>query len=237
MNFNDLAKTFWHDGYLVLPDFFAPKLMDKLQQIILQNYGEAPDFSHNQEFLEKSATEVVPWFPQREGVTQFDEVDRNAQLMKLSQAILGDGWKSLYCMAMYSKPGSKGQAWHQDCPPDDAKQFNLNRLVYTMDINEETGGQVVIMPGSHKRGLLSVGQVDEDFSEQVVLTPNKGTLVILHGHCWHRVLPISRSYRVSTNYRAMPKDTPEAITDICVYRNMRYQFSTNQVLEDRLLSQ
>ena len=66
-----------------------------------------------------------------------------------------------------------------------------------------------------------------------MLTPRKGTLVLIHGHAWHRVLPIKNQHRVSTNFRAMPADTPDDITDICVYRNMRYQFSSGRVLEER----
>jgi hypothetical protein len=73
---------------------------------------------------------------------------------------------------------------------------------------------------------LSYGDPVGEFDDQVVLRPKKGTLVLLHGHTWHRVLPITGSYRFSTNYRSAPKDTPDDITDICVYRNMRYRFST-----------
>jgi hypothetical protein len=78
----------------------------------------------------------------------------------LSDAILSDGWYRQYCMVMFSKQGSLGQAWH-------------------------------------------------------------------------RVLPITGPFRVSTNYRAAPAGTPEDITDICVYRNMRYRFSTASVIEER----
>ena len=73
-----------------------------------------------------------------------------------------------------------------------------------------------------------------EFEDQVVLRPKKGTLVLLHGHTWHRVLPITGAYRFSTNYRAAPAGTADDITDICVYRNMRYQFSTSSVVEERL---
>jgi hypothetical protein len=47
------------------------------------------------------------------------------------------------------------------------------------------------------------------------------------------VLPIKGVYRVSTNYRATPENTPEDITDVAVYRNMRYRFSTSEVIEER----
>lgn len=233
MEMNDLHNTFWRQGYLVLEDFFAAQAMDSLQSLILGHYGLNPEYEHEAAFLSKSATQVIPWFPQRSGEQAFDEIEHSNDMRTLTKAILGKGWKSLYCMTMFSKKGTKGQAWHQDCPPDDPQQFNLNRLVYTMDINEQVGGELLVMPGSHRLGKLPAGEVNEDFSEQIILTPKKGTLVIIHGHTWHRVLPIKGAYRLSTNYRAVPQNTPEDITDICVYRNMLYQFSTSKVLEER----
>jgi len=233
MNVSDLGITFWKQGYLVIEDFFSVELMDNLQKIILGHYGLNPKYAHEATFLSKSATEVIPWFPQRSGEQAFDEIEHTIQMQTLTEAILGKDWKTLYCMTMFSKKGSRGQAWHQDCPPNELQQFNLNRLVYTMDIDDQVGGEVLVIPGSHRLGKLPAGDVNEEFPEQVILTPKKGTLVIMHGHTWHRVLPIKGEYRLSTNYRAVPQNTPEDITDICVYRNMLYQFSTSKVLEDR----
>jgi hypothetical protein len=137
-------------------------------------------------------------------------------------------------MVMFSKQGTQGQAWHQDCPPNDPDKFNLNRLVYTMDIvGDKTGGQILIMPGSHQQGLLPTSGAYFEPSKAVVLNPKRGALVLLHGHCYHMVTPVKGLYRVSTNYRAAPKGTPEDITDIAVYRNMLYQFSTARVVEQR----
>lgn len=234
MQLEKLAKTFWQQGYIVIEDLFSAETMDNLQSLIVGHYGLNPKYEHEETFLSKSATEVIPWFPQKSGLQAFDEIEHCTKIQALTGAILGAGWQGLYCMTMFSKKGTKGQAWHQDCPPNDPQKFNLNRLVYTMDINDQVGGEVLVIPGSHRLGKLPTGEVNEDFSEQVILTPKKGTLVIIHGHTWHRVLPIKGEYRVSTNYRAVPKGTPEDITDICVYRNMLYQFSTSKVLEDRL---
>lgn len=227
-----LAEQFWYQGYLVLEDFFDHDLMSQMQQAILHHFGEDPEFQHNNEFISKASTEVIPWFPQREGHELFDKIEKHTDFCRLTSRVLGR-WQSQYSMVMFSKQGTKGQAWHQDCPPEDQAQFNMNRLVYTMDINEETGGQVIIRPFTHKNGALSTGPVDEDFDDQIVLDPKIGTLVLLHGHCWHRITPIKGNFRVSTNYRCAPCGVPEDITDICVYRNMRYQFSTNQVVEER----
>lgn len=228
-----LAKTFWEQGYLVLPDFFDGEVMASLQRTILDHFGDSPQFLHDAAFIEKSKAEVIPWFPQREGERSFDVIEQDARLNDISEAILGQGWNSQYCMVMYSKPGTKGQAWHQDCPPEDHCAFNLNRLLYTMDVNDETGGDVVIKPGSHRLGELTAGELFEDFPDQVVLRPSAGTVVLIHGHCWHRVEPVNTTYRISTNFRAIPQGVSEDITDICVYRNMRYQFSTSTVLQER----
>jgi ectoine hydroxylase len=233
MDTQSLAKQFWDQGYLVIDNFFDTSLMDRLDRIIVDHYGDTPEYWHNHEFLNKAVTEVIPWFPKDEGVNDFQEVEDCPRLSKLTEAILGEGWNSQYCMVMFSKQGTKGQAWHQDCPPEDPRVFNLNRLVYTCDITPEIGGQTVVVPHTYDKGLLPVGDPEAPMQGQVVLTPKKGTLVLLHGHNWHRVLPVKGKYRVSSNYRAAPKGTPQDITDICVYRNMRYQFSTSKVVEER----
>ena len=226
------AQAFWENGYLIIEDFFASAQMDHLNQVITQHFGMSPEFEHTTEFLQKAATEVIPWFPFREGNQDFQLIEQDTRLKALTDAILKAQWQNLYCMVMFSKQGTKGQAWHQDCPPENQKQFNLNRLIYTHDITHELGGETIILPKTHLKGAISVGQPDERFDNELVLTPKKGTLVLLHGHTWHRVLPIKGNYRVSVNSRAIPAGTPEDITDIAVYRNMRYKFSTNEVVEE-----
>lgn len=234
LDYKALAHQFWQDGYLVIENFFSDALMNEYDELILEHFGFTPDFWHTDEFLNMTGVEVVPWFPQREGIKAFDQVSDDERLNKLTEAILGQGWYQQYSMVMFSKEGTKGQAWHQDCPPENPEQFNMNRLIYTMDITETgTGGQTLVMPGSHKMGLLPATHEDFPDERKVVLSPKKGSLVLLHGHCWHSVLPVTGKYRVSTNYRVAPKGTPENITDIGIYRNIRYQFSTERILEQR----
>jgi hypothetical protein len=242
LNSDSLQNEFQDQGFLVLEDFFPPRLMDRADRIIRQHFGDHPEFRHEAEFLSKSQTEVIPWFPQNpdldgyrpELAETFDELENTPGLARLTRDLLGDDWSRLYGMVMFSRQGSSGQAWHQDCAPEDPTRFNLNRLVYTRDISPEIGGQTVVMPGSHRKGLLPAGDPHEDLPGQVVLQPRKGTLVILHGHTWHRVLSITDGCRFSTNFRAAPRGTSADITDICVYRNMRYRFSTSSVVEERL---
>jgi len=243
MNLEQIHTEFWHNGYLVLDDFYDPALMDEIDRKIRVHFGDNPAFRHEQEFLNKSRTEVIPWFPQNselpdyspEAALPFDHLEKDQRLERLTAALLGEAWMPLYSMVMFSKKGTVGQAWHQDCPPENAGQFNMNRLVYSRDLSEDIGGQTVVMPGSHRLGELPAGDPHEDLDGQVVLKPRKGTLVLLHGHTWHRVLPIRGDFRFSTNFRACPAGTPANITDVCVYRNMRFRFSSNCVIEERPL--
>jgi len=228
------AKKFWQDGFIHIENFFSSELVELYNEKIIEHFGMSPDFSHSDEFIEKSAVEVIPWFPQREGIKCFDAVSEDSKLCALTEAILGTGWYEQYSMVMFSKKGTVGQSWHQDCPPDNPNHFNMNRLIYTMDISKKTtGGQTMVMPGSHKTGLIPSLSEPFDESKAVTLSPKRGSLVMLHGHCYHKVKPVTGKYRVSTNYRVAPKYTPEDITDIGIYRNMRYQFSTESVLEER----
>lgn len=237
-----MKLSFEESGYLVFENFFDDVLMDQMDSIIRGHFGDNPEFWHEEEFLAKSKTEVIPWFPQNPDLPDFDadkaapfnHVESDRRLAQLTKALLGDDWNALYCMVMFSRQGTAGQAWHQDCPPENPSRYNLNRLVYTRDLTPEIGGQTIVMPGSHRMGELPVGEPHGDLEGQVVINPRKGTLVLLHGHTWHRVLPVKGSFRYSTNYRSCPAGTPADITDICVYRNMRYSFSSNSVVEERL---
>lgn len=233
-NAKSLATIFWKQGYLHIPHFFPLSLMDEYNQKIVDHFGMDPDFEHSEEFIKKSGAEVIPWFPQQEGETCFNKVNQHTQLSELTEAILGSGWYEQYSMVMFSKKGTVGQAWHQDCLCDDPKRFNLNRLVYTMDISPHTtGGQTTVVPKSHLMGMIP--SLNEELNEKtaISLSPKKGDLLLLHGHCYHKVEKVIGQYRVSTNYRAASKNTPENITDIGVYRNMVYEFSSSTVVEER----
>ena len=71
MNISELTNTFEQNGYVVIENFFDDALMDHMDGVIRAYYGDDPDFWHNDEFLSKAQTEVVPWFPQRRGRKRF----------------------------------------------------------------------------------------------------------------------------------------------------------------------
>ena len=234
MNINQLANSFHQNGYVYIENFFDRNLMDLYQNKILDHFALDSSYKHESDFIKKSDTDVIPWFPQNDGEKAFNIIEQDKRLKNLTEAILGPGWKSLYCMVMYSNKSSNGQAWHQDCDPSNSNIFNLNRLIYTMDINKISGGEVELIPCSHKKGIIPPISEGDDLDGSITIEPKKGSLLMLHGHLWHKVLPINQTIRASTNYRCIPNGVPDSITDICVYRNMLYQFSDERVLEERI---
>ena len=114
MDYNTIANDFWENGYVIFENFFSDDIMDTYNNIIKKHYGVNPEWEHDSDFISKSEAEVIPWFPYRENKPYFDGIDKNQQFNKITDAILKNGWDNLYCMMMFSKKGSKGQAWHQD---------------------------------------------------------------------------------------------------------------------------
>ena len=92
MNASTLQQKFDRDGYFVLDGFFDDKQKNPIDRLIHKHFGENPNVQHNDEFLNKSQTEVMPWFPQQEGVSDFDAIESDENFRGLSEAILGEGW-------------------------------------------------------------------------------------------------------------------------------------------------
>ena len=99
---------------------------------------------------------MIPWFPQREGCTDFDIAEKHPQFVGLTEAILESGWSTLYSMVMFSNKDTLGRV-ASGLSTGDKSKFNLNRLVYSMDIDDAVGGKTQVVPGTHKGGAITVG--------------------------------------------------------------------------------
>lgn len=168
--------------------------------------------------------DVIAWDPVREGHPAFAPLMEDSSLREATEAVIGDDFHTSTSLVMFSVGRGRGQAWHQDCPSDDSGLFNLNRLLYTQDVGEENGC-IVVVPGSHKAGRIPPGGHQEPIDGEVRLSPKAGTLVLLHGHVYHRVTPNHTDQpRLSVNLRAYPHGVSEDVTCIGVYRNGTVDF-------------
>ena len=220
-------RKFAEHGVVVVPGFLDREQVALLNREIDAHYGPLVRERFGIGAVSRAAIEmdcdVITWDPLGEEVEPFQVLAADPRLATLTRELIGE-FSAPGSLAMWSVGGGKGQAWHQDCPPDDPSQFNLNRLFYLQD-TEVDDGAVVVVPGSHRMGRISPGAPQAPIPGEVMLTPRAGTLVLLHGHIYHRVTPnVSLRPRVSVNLRAYPADVPREITRIGLYRNAAYDF-------------
>ena len=220
-------RQFVEHGVVVVPGFLDHEQVALLHRAIDAHYGPLVRERCGIEAVSQAGIEmeceVIVWDPLAEEVEPFQVLSADPRLATLTRGLIGE-FSAPGSLVMWSVGGGKGQAWHQDCPPDNPSQFNLNRLFYMQD-TEVDDGAVVVVPGSHRMGRISPGPGQAPIPGEVMLTPRAGTLVLLHGHIYHRVTPnVSRRPRVSVNLRAYPADVPRGITRIGLYRNAGYDF-------------
>ena len=220
-------RKFAEHGVVVVPGFLDREQVAFLNREIDAHYGPLVRERFGIGAVSRAAIEmdcdVITWDPLGEEVEPFQVLAADPRLATLTRELIGE-FSAPGSLAMWSVGGGKGQAWHQDCPPDDPSQFNLNRLFYLQD-TEVDDGAVVVVPGSPRMGRISPGAPQAPIPGEVMLTPRAGTLVLLHGHIYHRVTPnVSLRPRVSVNLRAYPADVPREITRIGLYRNAAYDF-------------
>jgi len=224
-----LREQFDTEGFVVFPDFLSESEIGSLRKEVNVHYGSLREASVSSKgaAFEKFATEVIPWDPVGERNAAFVDLLGNASLDRVTEACIGAGYAGTQSLVMLSPPGGKGQAWHQDCPIGQIGHFNVNRLIYIDDVTLDNGA-IVLVPGSHRMGVIPKGGPQESFDGEVILTPRAGTLVLLNGLIYHRVTPNhSASPRTSVNFRAFAAGIPTDVCNIGVYRNGAFDFRTN----------
>lgn len=220
-----LRERFQRDGVLVFPRFFDDELTDVNAELArhFAPYKEAADKAVNQD-ANKHGCDVIPWNPVEDGNQTLIDLKNHAGMNVLTEVVLGAGFSAPSSLVMFSVGGGQGQAWHQDCPAGEDKGFNLNRLIYTEDVSREDGA-IVFVPGSHKAGRIPPGDHQEPMPGEIMLEPEAGTLVFLHGHVFHRVTPnLNLNPRNSINFRAYPAGVDPDVNCIGVYRNDEVNF-------------
>jgi ectoine hydroxylase-related dioxygenase (phytanoyl-CoA dioxygenase family) len=229
----EARERFEEDGFLVLPGVFSP---DSLRAInaahdehFLPLIDEAARMAGDEaQRAARFACDVISWDPVREKHPLFTALLHDPELEAITQTLLGPGYTTPASLVMYSVGGGRGQAWHQDCPIEDGAGYNLNRLIYTRDVSMDDGA-IVVVPGSHRAGRIPPGGHQDPMPGEVTLCPDAGTLVLLHGHVYHRVTPnLNRQPRVSLNFRAYPQGTDPRVNCIGVYRNGTVDFCSDQ---------
>lgn len=171
--------------------------------------------------------------------TSYCYVDRHAHAPALAalleaprtralvDALLPDGGVFHASLVQYHKAG-EGQAipWHQDI---DAEQLGAgqmyNFLLYPYDLDLESGALFVV-PGSHGRTRLPLGEPHGDLPGQTHLCPKAGDLVVTDCTLYHKVNHNhSGRDRMSVNLRFRRQDLAPKQASVGIYRNGRVNYA------------
>jgi ectoine hydroxylase len=235
---HEVRQRFETWGAIVLPGFFSKEELSPVNKEMRRHFAKYEKGSlqftsaHARKNENAFDCDVIPWEPLREENGIFRALHENEKLHRVTEAALGSGYTAPGSLVMFSVGGGRGQAWHQDCPSSDSTGYNLNRLIYTEDVDLEDGA-IVFVPGSHRAGRIPPGGHQEPMVGEITLTPRAGTLVLLHGHVYHRVTP-NRNLkpRTSINFRAFPEGVSPDVTCIGVYRNGDVNFCDKPKFHD-----
>ena len=191
------------DGYLVLRKACSDDLIDAFNAHI---------------YTIRSAEEVPAWARPARADTMGDEYRFSLrlfnphkhdgfalQMMKLPivrgalAQLLGDEAVGVQSMYFYKKPGTPGQAAHQDYYYIRNEPNTLTGVWIAMEKVDEANGCMYVIPGSHKLGLLDHGGVKDheeheawthetqgvDLSKQIPVVMEKGDILIFHNLLIH----------------------------------------------------
>jgi phytanoyl-CoA hydroxylase len=116
--------------------------------------------------------------------------------------LLGDEAVGIQTMYFFKEPGSRGQAPHQDFNYIDNEPNTLIGVWVAMEDADTENGCLWVVPGSHKLGLLTHGEVRNlkehdplmsevhgvDLSQEIPVELKKGDFIIFHNLLVHSSL-------------------------------------------------
>jgi len=227
-------ETFLRDGAVVLRHFFGAAELSAVNAALAEMLKTPPPPIDK---LRPDNWQRFDTNPQQLGHLAMDHpafvaLKRHPRLVEMTAALLGSDFEEENLLVQVTPKGT-GQAWHQDSLPDNPAVFMSNRLIYPHDV-AKGAGQVVFVPGSHKRGLIPSGGPQESMQGEVGIAPEAGMLVFLHAHCFHRVTKNETDTpRVSINFRVRPHGVAAGQGMVAPFRTGVYDFGKSAVVKDR----
>jgi ectoine hydroxylase-related dioxygenase (phytanoyl-CoA dioxygenase family) len=196
------------DGFVVLPGFADPALVDGMQQRIVEMtraadaggaIGDAyvvPEKALADRELPEERTSKV--FRVHRSEPLFKRFAEEPRLLDCIESLLGPELDCFLSQFIFKLPGALGQPWHQDVfyfPFDRGPQVGV-WLAVTSSTPEN--GPLWVLPGSHHEDVHPVVPdrrehanyayveiIDHDMSQAVPVLMEPGDLLLFHSHLMH----------------------------------------------------
>jgi ectoine hydroxylase-related dioxygenase (phytanoyl-CoA dioxygenase family) len=174
-------------GYVVLENFTSPEMLQELQRRV-------------EELLEQEGSRAGSEFKQEPGSRRlanlvdkgevFERVIAAPEILELVGYVLGPNFKLSSLNMRSANPYSD---WVQPLHCDagairDEQGYWVCNTIWMLDAFTTENGATRVIPGSHRWGKLPQQVVDNcsmPHGEQILVTGEAGTVVVMNAHLWH----------------------------------------------------
>lgn len=171
-------------GYLVLPGFVAPELLDDLRNRVEALWAEEGDDAGS-EFRPEPGTRRLANLIDKGAI--FAELVSLPKIRACMEHVIGPGYKLSSLNARSTNPhNGEAQPWHADAGAIvDERGYWVCNSVWMLDDFTAENGATRMVPRSHTwRRLPEPGDARPRPDEELVLG-KAGTVVIMNAHMWH----------------------------------------------------
>ena len=195
-------KQFADTGYLIRDELFQREALQKLRDA-LDRLEERESNGRDAAIASKRGWGFIPRHLMDKDKA-FLELLKFQPILSIVRAMMGPLVRLRGLSARITYPGDDRQhqtPWHQHMrvvpnpiPPWFSRPHCVDCLIYLDDLNEDTGG-VVVVPGSHDWLDQATPSTYEPLDSEVEIRVKAGGAVLIHGNLWHRALPTLRAKR------------------------------------------
>jgi len=166
MNFNGKEREFFEEhGYYVARGLFSAEEVREMRDHFMARRSEGPkpgDMGGDP----RKANDPLNKFPRMINMHKWDpkteQWQKDPRLTKLAGHLIGDGVELCQTMLYFKPPGARGQAFHQD--NQYIRKYPVIAAWAALDDCDEANGQMVVIPGSQKEGILPIQKADVEIS-------------------------------------------------------------------------
>jgi hypothetical protein len=172
-------------GYLALPDFIPPPLLEELRNLVETLWAAEGDQAGSEFRHEPGARRLANLIDKGK---VFAEIVTMPAILACIEHVIGPGYKLSSLNARSANPhNGESQPWHADAGAiADERGYWVCNSVWMLDDFTEANGATRMLPRSHTwRRLPEPGNADPLPGEEELVTGKAGTVVIMNAHMWH----------------------------------------------------
>jgi phytanoyl-CoA hydroxylase len=162
----EMKETFEEQGYYTARGVFNAAEVREMGAHFMARRAEGPKPGDMGGDKTKAASDPLNQFPRLINMHNWDaKTDawrQDSRITKLAGYLIGDDVLLCQTMLYFKPPGARGQAFHQD--NQYIRKFPVIAAWTALDDCDAANGQMVMIPGSNKLGILPVQPANREIS-------------------------------------------------------------------------